>query len=196
MSKLNPGDEMPHDFTSASWGTSLDIADFKVGALQWYYADKPNEEGDGLMAVPYDEGYDPATHYALMATFRADEDYFFADDINVKILFEINDFKDPIFSNSYTDSENRNVLMVMFDCPAKIVKGDVNGDGDVNTADVVAVYKYIEKGEASGFTHEACDVNGDDSVDTADVVAIYAAIIGEEAGSRAFHKQMSRLMSK
>ena len=85
--------------------------------------------------------------------------------------------------------------MVMFDCPAKIVKGDVNGDRDVNTADVVAVYTYIEKGEASGFTHEACDVNGDDSVDTADVVAIYAVIIGEEAGSRAFRKQMSRLMS-
>ena len=84
----------------------------------------------------------------------------------------------------------------MFDCPAKRVKGDVNGDRDVNTADVVAVYAFIEKGEASGFTHEACDVNGDDSVDTADVVAIYAVIIGEEAGSRAFCKQMSRLMSK
>ena len=196
MSELNPGDKMPFNFCSVSWGNTLGDCNFEVGTLQWYYADKPNEEGDGLMAVPYGEGYDPATHYALMATFRADEDYFFADDINVEILFEINDFKNPIFSNSYTDSENRSVLMVMFDCPAKIVKGDVNGDGDVNTADVVAVYKYIEKGEASGFTHEACDVNGDDSVDTADVVAIYAAIIGEEAGSRAFHKQMSRLMSK
>lgn len=196
MSELNPGDEMPHNFLSTSWGTNLNIANFKVGTLQWYYADKPNEEGDGLMAVPDGEGYDPATHYALMTTFRADEDCVFADDINVTILFEDNDQKNPIFSNRYTDSENRSVLLVMFDCPAKRVKGDVNGDRDVNTADVVAVYAFIEKGEASGFTHEACDVNGDDSVDTADVVAIYAAIIGEEAGSRAFCKQMSRLMSK
>jgi len=56
---------------------------------------------------------------------------------------------------------------------------DVNGDGDVNTADVVAVYSFIEKGEASLFTHEAADVDGDGDVNTADVVAIYAAIIGE-----------------
>ena len=132
------------------------------------------------MAVPYGEGYDPATHYALMATFRADEDYFFADDINVTILFETNDFKNPIFSNSYTDSQNRNVLLVMFDCPAKIVKGDVNGDGKVNTADVVAVYTFIEQGDASGFTREACDVNADGSVNTADVVAIYSIIVKGE----------------
>ncbi|MBQ7741922.1 MAG: leucine-rich repeat protein [Bacteroidaceae bacterium] len=59
-------------------------------------------------------------------------------------------------------------------------KGDVNGDGKVNTADVVAVYTYIEKGDASGFTREAADVNNDGSVNTADVVAIYSIIIKGE----------------
>ena len=113
-----------------------------------------------------------------MTSFRADEDYTFAEDIKVRIMFEYNDNKNPIFSNSYTDSQNRNVLLVMFDCPAKIVKGDVNGDGKVNTADVVAVYTYIEKGAAeSGFTKEAADVNGDTNVNTADVVAIYSIIV-------------------
>ena len=74
---------------------------------------------------------------------------------------------------------------------------DVNGDGKVNTADVVAVYTFVEKGEGSGFAREACDVNGDGSVNTADVVAIYTAIIGEEgAGSREFNKQMFRLLNK
>lgn len=57
------------------------------------------------------------------------------------------------------------------------IKGDVNNDGKVNTADVVAVYSFIEKGEASGFTREACNVNGDGNVNTADVVAIYSIII-------------------
>ena len=57
---------------------------------------------------------------------------------------------------------------------------DVNGDGKVNTADVVAVYTFIEKGSESGFVRETCDVNGDGSVNTADVVAIYTAIIGGE----------------
>ena len=61
----------------------------------------------------------------------------------------------------------------------KRTPADVNGDGDVNTADVVAVYSFIEKGEASLFTHDAADVDGDGDVNTADVVAIYAAIIGE-----------------
>ena len=74
---------------------------------------------------------------------------------------------------------------------------DVNGDGNKNTADVVAVYTFIEKGSESGFTREAADVNRDGSVNTADVVAIYTAIIGSEgAGSRAFKKQILRLLNK
>ncbi|MBP5629612.1 MAG: dockerin type I repeat-containing protein, partial [Bacteroidaceae bacterium] len=64
---------------------------------------------------------------------------------------------------------------------------DVNGDGNKNTADVVAVYTFIEKGSESGFTREAADVNRDGSVNTADVVAIYTAIIGG-SGSKGFAK--------
>ena len=64
---------------------------------------------------------------------------------------------------------------------------DVNGDGSKNTADVVAVYTFIEQGAASGFAREAADVNGDSNVNTADVVAIYTAIIGN-AGSNGFAK--------
>lgn len=72
---------------------------------------------------------------------------------------------------------------------------DVNGDGKMNTADVVAVYSFIENGEGSGITKEAADVNGDGFVNTADVVAIYTAIIGSEgAGSRAFRSNMTKLM--
>lgn len=58
-------------------------------------------------------------------------------------------------------------------------KGDVNHNGAINTADVVAVYSFIEKGTASGFTREAANVNGDTNgdVNTADVVAIYDIII-------------------
>ena len=58
------------------------------------------------------------------------------------------------------------------------IKGDVNGDGDINTADVTAVYAYIINGADSGFTAEIADVNGDGDVNTADVTAIYSIIIG------------------
>jgi hypothetical protein len=68
-----------------------------------------------------------------------------------------------------------------------IEPADVNGDGSINTADVVAVYTFIEKGASSGFTKAAADVNSDDAVNTADVVAIYTAIIGN-TGSKAFAK--------
>lgn len=56
-------------------------------------------------------------------------------------------------------------------------KGDVNHNGVVNTADVVAIYSFIEKGEASGISREAANVNGDTTVNTADVVATYDIII-------------------
>ena len=56
-------------------------------------------------------------------------------------------------------------------------KGDVNRDTHINTADVVAIYSFIEKGTASGFTREDANVNGDASVNTADVVALYDIII-------------------
>lgn len=71
---------------------------------------------------------------------------------------------------------------------------DVNGDGVVNSADVVAVYSYTEKGDASGFTLDAADVNGDGTVNAADVVAIYTAIAGDSAKSRTFERVAKRLM--
>ena len=54
---------------------------------------------------------------------------------------------------------------------------DVNGDGEVSTADVTAIYSYIIKGESSGFTATKANVNGDNDVNTADVTAIYNYII-------------------
>ena len=77
--------------------------------------------------------------------------------------------------NSKGEPATGRVLIVRGDATYK--KGDVNHDGKVNTADVVAVYSFIEKGEASGITRDAANVNGDSSVNTADVVAIYDIII-------------------
>ena len=57
----------------------------------------------------------------------------------------------------------------------------MNGDGEINTADVTAVYSYIINGEESGFSKDVADVNGDGDVNTADVAAIYAIIVGGDA---------------
>ena len=182
MSKLEKGDKMPHGLGATSWGTEdLSDAGFKVESFKWYYAEKANEDGDGLMPLSNGDRYDPATHYVLMTSFRADEEYDFADDINVEILFDYYDnIKTPVYSNRSTDSDGRNVLMVMFDCPAAVVKGDVDGNGVVNSADVVAIYNFILGGEGeTGITKEAADVDGNGEVNSADVVAVYNIIIGE-----------------
>lgn len=54
--------------------------------------------------------------------------------------------------------------------------GDVNNDGVVNSADVVAVYNYISQGEKSGISQYCADVDADGISNSADVVSIYNII--------------------
>lgn len=72
--------------------------------------------------------------------------------------------------------------------------GDVNRDGIVNSADVVAIYAYIVDPAASGLTLAEADVDGDGLVNSADVVAIYNEIVaGNIAGSPSFKAQMRKI---
>lgn len=59
----------------------------------------------------------------------------------------------------------------------RIGRGDVNCDGQINSADVVSIYNYILKGAASTIRGEDADVNGDDQINSADVVDVYNIII-------------------
>lgn len=73
-------------------------------------------------------------------------------------------------------------------------KGDVNGDGQINSADVAAIYSYIANSEQSGISTENADVNGDGQVNSADVAAIYGQISG--VTSKAFVKRLQKLLEK
>ena len=64
--------------------------------------------------------------------------------------------------------------------------GDVDGDGEVSSSDVVAVYNYIQILAESGVAKDAADVNGDGEVNAADVVEVYNMIIGGDAKAGAF----------
>ena len=81
-------------------------------------------------------------------------------------------------SNSICGSDGLPICNDWVVITAPDIKGDVNNDGSVNTADVVAIYNFIEQGDASGISRYAANVNGDDYVNTADVVAVYDIIIG------------------
>lgn len=64
--------------------------------------------------------------------------------------------------------------------------GDVNGDGVINSADVVSVYNYIVNGAASGVSISSADINRDNTVNSSDVVEIYNLIVNGAASSPKF----------
>ena len=57
------------------------------------------------------------------------------------------------------------------------IKGDVNGDGEVNIADVNALLDIILGGEADGATLERADINEDGEINIADVNALIDIIL-------------------
>lgn len=63
---------------------------------------------------------------------------------------------------------------------------DITNDGEVNSADIVAIYSYISTGEASGYTLEQVDLNNDNLVSGADIVALYNKIAGSTAESKRY----------
>ena len=58
-------------------------------------------------------------------------------------------------------------------------KGDVNGDGEVDEADLELVVNYILK-PFEDFNKDAADMNGDGKVNAADVVLIINAMTNPE----------------
>ena len=56
------------------------------------------------------------------------------------------------------------------------LKGDVNGDGKVNAADVTTIYNYIANPEATGLTLDKVDINGDGNINSTDITDLYNII--------------------
>ena len=56
------------------------------------------------------------------------------------------------------------------------IKGDVNGDGKVNAADVTTVYNYIADSNATSLTLDQVDINGDGKVNATDITDLYNII--------------------
>ena len=56
--------------------------------------------------------------------------------------------------------------------PASFIKGDVDGDGNVNISDVTALIDYLLSGNASGINVSAADCNLDGKVNISDVTSL------------------------
>ena len=73
--------------------------------------------------------------------------------------------------------------------------GDVDGNGYVNSADVVAAYTYIIDGASSGYSKSDADVNGNGNVNSADIVAIYNYIVTGEKSSSSIVNNSDNILS-
>ena len=59
------------------------------------------------------------------------------------------------------------------------VKGDANGDGKIDVADITAIAGYILGSATEAFNTANADVNGDGQIDVADITATAGIILGE-----------------
>ncbi len=61
-----------------------------------------------------------------------------------------------------------------------VLKGDANGDGKVDVADVVAIVNKILENPSDNFNEKAADINGDGNIDVGDVVSVVNIILQGE----------------
>lgn len=86
-----------------------------------------------------------------------------------------------------TDLKEYDVSNVVAATPLTSTKGDANGSGDVDVADVITTVNYAAGQEPKPFIFEAADMNTDQSIDILDVIGIIKVIMnpGEQAQTSA-----------
>ena len=96
------------------------------------------------------------------------------------LVITYDDFAHALVTNDES-SATINLMEVDYMCFGNTgsipIKGDVNGDGEVNVADVNAVMDIILAGYADDNTTARADVNGDGEVNIADVNAVIDLIL-------------------
>lgn len=68
------------------------------------------------------------------------------------------------------------------DDPGEILLGDVNGDGNVNNKDVIALFKYVSEDEIPDFVVEAADINEDGKINNKDVYRLFKLVSETPSG--------------
>ena len=58
------------------------------------------------------------------------------------------------------------------------MKGDTNGDGTINSVDIVEIVKYLIGNKPNVLKEDAADINGDGVVNIADIVKLVSVIMG------------------
>ena len=99
-----------------------------------------------------------------------------ADDL--KITYD--DFAHTVIENNETiDTLDLNGIVCMYfsNDNANFLIGDVNGDGEINIADINAIIAIIQSGNCEEDIENRADVNGDGEINIADINAIIDIIL-------------------
>ena len=58
-----------------------------------------------------------------------------------------------------------------------VIKGDANGDGEINVSDIVEIVNYIMGKPSANFVQAASDLNGDGEINVTDIVKVVSIIM-------------------
>lgn len=83
-----------------------------------------------------------------------------------------------------TDLKEFDASNVVAATPLTSTKGDANGSGDVDVADVITTVNYAAGQEPKPFIFEAADMNTDQSIDILDVIGIIKVIMNPDEGAQ------------
>lgn len=64
-----------------------------------------------------------------------------------------------------------------------VIKGDANGDGEVNVSDIVEIVNYIMGKPSANFVLAAADLNGDGEINVTDIVKVVSIIMSTNNNS-------------
>ncbi len=90
---------------------------------------------------------------------------------------------DPIVQNdvltwAVADSKTQNITWYSLDTNSYLLRGDVNSDGIVSSADLVKYSKYLLGADKLDYRQESCsDLNSDGAADTFDIVLLRKRVI-------------------
>ena len=133
-----------------------------------------NDDGTVTFACAGAEGIAMTGTDGAVATFSVKVDASVEPGDYKVVVVETKTYLTEVNNDIHQDQKAREFTWTIEQGEVVGVKGDTNGDGNVDVADVVTNLNAM----AAGLTDAQYDVNGDQSVDVADVVSILNIMAG------------------